>query len=39
MFEEIEEIEGDAPMKREKLEVVRGNGNVFRDLGHENADV
>lgn len=26
-------------MKREKLEVVRGNGNVFRDLGHENADV
>jgi predicted XRE-type DNA-binding protein len=26
-------------MKREKLEVVRGSGNVFRDLGHENADV
>lgn len=25
-------------MKREKLEVVRGSGNVFRDLGHENAD-
>jgi predicted XRE-type DNA-binding protein len=25
-------------MKREKLEVVRGRGNVFRDLGHENAD-
>ena len=25
-------------MKSEKLEVVRGNGNVFRDLGHENAD-
>ena len=24
-------------MKREKLEVVRGSGNVFRDLGHENA--
>ena len=23
----------------EKLEVVRGSGNVFRDLGHENADV
>jgi predicted XRE-type DNA-binding protein len=22
----------------EKLEVVRGSGNVFRDLGHENAD-
>ena len=26
-------------MKREKLEVVRGSGNVFRDLGHEDADV
>ena len=26
-------------MKREKLEVVRGSGNVFRDLGHENADI
>ncbi len=25
-------------MKREKLEVVRGSGNVFRDLGRENAD-
>ncbi|MBI3472173.1 MAG: XRE family transcriptional regulator [Candidatus Solibacter usitatus] len=23
---------------KEKLEVVRGSGNVFRDLGHENAD-
>ena len=23
----------------EKLEVVRGSGNVFRDLGHRNADV
>jgi predicted XRE-type DNA-binding protein len=23
----------------EKLEVVRGSGNVFRDLGHKNADV
>lgn len=23
---------------QEKLEVVRGSGNVFRDLGHENAD-
>jgi predicted XRE-type DNA-binding protein len=22
-----------------KLEVVRGSGNVFRDLGHDNADV
>src|SRR5580698_10146514 len=26
-------------MKTEKLEVVRGSGNVFRDLGHKNADV
>src|SRR2546426_12306053 len=25
-------------MKREKLEVVRGTGNVFRDVGHDNAD-
>jgi predicted XRE-type DNA-binding protein len=25
-------------MKNQKLEVVRGSGNVFRDLGHENAD-
>lgn len=25
-------------MKREKLEVVRGSGNVFRDLEHMNAD-
>jgi predicted XRE-type DNA-binding protein len=23
----------------EKLEVVRGSGNVFRDFGHENADL
>jgi hypothetical protein len=25
-------------MKREQLDVVRGSGNVFRDLGHKNAD-
>ncbi len=25
-------------MKSEKLEVVKGSGNVFRDLGHRNAD-
>jgi predicted XRE-type DNA-binding protein len=25
-------------MKDAKLEVVRGSGNLFRDLGHENAD-
>jgi predicted XRE-type DNA-binding protein len=26
-------------MKSGRLEVVRGSGNVVRDLGHENADV
>src|SRR5690242_3838353 len=26
-------------MKTKRLEVTRGSGNVFRDLGHENADV
>lgn len=26
-------------MKDGKLEVVRGSGNVFRDLGHKSADV
>jgi len=26
-------------MKGERLEVTRGSGNVFRDLGHENADI
>jgi predicted XRE-type DNA-binding protein len=26
-------------VKSERLEVVRGSGNVFRDLGHKNADV
>ena len=26
-------------MKGQKLDVVRGSGNVFRDLGHENADI
>ena len=26
-------------MKGQKLEVARGSGNVFRDLGHANADV
>jgi predicted XRE-type DNA-binding protein len=26
-------------MKSEKLELVRGTGNVFRDLGHKNPDV
>jgi predicted XRE-type DNA-binding protein len=35
----FEEIEGYVAMKTEKLEVVRGSGNVFRDLGHKHADV
>ncbi|HVY91976.1 MAG TPA: helix-turn-helix transcriptional regulator [Bryobacteraceae bacterium] len=26
-------------MKHEKLELVRGTGNVFRDLSHKNADL
>lgn len=26
-------------MKAQKLELVRGSGNVFRDLGRENADL
>ncbi len=26
-------------MKGEKLELARGSGNVFRDLGHKSADV
>jgi predicted XRE-type DNA-binding protein len=26
-------------MKDKKIEVLRGSGNVFRDLGHDNADV
>jgi predicted XRE-type DNA-binding protein len=26
-------------MKTQELDVVRGSGNVFRDVGHENADV
>jgi predicted XRE-type DNA-binding protein len=26
-------------MKDKKLEVVFGSGNVFRDLGHDNADI
>ena len=26
-------------MKADKLELVRGSGNVFRDLGRENADI
>ena len=26
-------------MKSHRLEVKRGSGNVFRDLGHQNADI
>ena len=26
-------------MKTKNLEITRGSGNVFRDLGHENADI
>jgi predicted XRE-type DNA-binding protein len=26
-------------MKKEKLELIRGSGNVFRDLGSQNADI
>jgi predicted XRE-type DNA-binding protein len=26
-------------MKGERLDLVRGSGNVFRDLGHEKADI
>jgi len=31
-------IEVDVVMKSKKLEVVTGSRNVFRDLGHKNAD-
>jgi hypothetical protein len=32
----LKEIEGNVAMKSKKLEVVKGRGNVFRDLGHRN---
>ena len=32
-------VKGDAAMKRDMLDVVRGSGNVFRDLRHRNGDV
>jgi len=35
----VEEAEGDVAMKNKKLEIVKGIGNVFRDLGHRNVDV
>src|SRR5205814_4039317 len=34
----VEEVEGNTAMKKGKLEVTRGSGNVFRDLGRANAD-
>jgi predicted XRE-type DNA-binding protein len=34
-----EESEGDLPMKTETLDVVRGTGNVFRDLSAANPDL
>jgi predicted XRE-type DNA-binding protein len=34
-----ETIEGDAAMKNESLEMIRGSANVFRDFGQQNADV
>src|SRR5580700_4942040 len=33
------EIQGAAQMIGEKPELLRGSGNVFRDLGRENADI
>lgn len=34
-----EEIKGDLAMTAKKLEVVKGSGNVFRDLGQEHSDL
>jgi predicted XRE-type DNA-binding protein len=31
--------EGDVTMTKDDLEMVRGSGNVFRDLGHPDADI
>src|ERR1019366_7578348 len=39
MLRPVAEAKGDAAMKGEKMELVRGTGNVFRDLGRENPDV
>jgi predicted XRE-type DNA-binding protein len=35
----LKKLKGNVAMKKGKLAVVRGSGNVFRDLGHQNADV
>src|ERR1700690_2021021 len=37
-FRVVYSAERGAAMKNEKLEVVRGSGNIFRDLGVDNAD-
>lgn len=34
-----ETVDGDSEMKSQRLAVTRGSGNVFRDLGKENADL
>jgi hypothetical protein len=34
-----ETAEGDFVMKSEPLEVIRGSGNIYRDLGQDDADV
>ena len=34
-----ETVKGHAAMKKETLEVIRGSGNVYRDLGQDDADV
>jgi predicted XRE-type DNA-binding protein len=35
----LKRLKGDAPMSKEELELVRGSGNVFRDLNLPNPDV
>ena len=32
-------LEGDAAMKDERFEVIRGSGNVYRYLGKDNSDL
>jgi predicted XRE-type DNA-binding protein len=34
-----EKVEGDVAMKKERLEVIRGSGNIYRDLDIADADV
>jgi predicted XRE-type DNA-binding protein len=35
----FETFEGDFAVKRDALDVIRGSGNVYRDLGKENANL